>query len=64
MKKLSFVLIASSEENYDDFGLNKREMINDSRGSCAEVGLFKEDARTHIKTYGLIPAYLVVIELE
>ena len=65
VKKLSFVFMVSSEEKYEDYCTKNKEIIKDSRGSCAEVGLFSDEtceSKTPIP--GLIPAYLIVFELE
>ena len=65
VKKLSFVLVISSAEKYEDYCTKNNEIIKDSRGSCVEVGLFSDescDCETNL--FGSIPAYLIVFELE
>ena len=70
VKKLSFVFVVSSEDKHKDccnnllqIAVKNKEIIKDSRGSCAKVGLVSDetyDFTTHISC----PAYLIIFELE
>ena len=65
VKKMSFVFAVSSEVKYENVRLKNKEMINDSRGSCAEVGIFSDETcEFEIPIFGSIPAYLIVFKLE
>ena len=61
VKKVSFVFVASSEDEY--WELETKQVVRDSRGSCVEVGLFR-DVFTHSAWSCLTPLYLIVFELE
>ena len=65
VKKLSFVFVASSETNYKGFCLKGSDILRDSRGSCAAVGLFSnEHCILKAPISASVPAYLIVFELE
>ena len=65
VKKLSFVFAVSSEYKYRDCCNKNKQVVKDSRGSCVNVGLFGDGSYESETTIcGLIPAYLVVFELE
>ena len=65
VKKLSFVFAVSSAEKYEDRCTENKEIIKDSRGCCAEVGLFNDESKlSNTPIFGLTPAYLIVFELK
>ena len=63
VKQLSFILVSSSHDNYCCTNTNK-EYIEDSRGSRIDVGLFRANDDIMFRKIGLIPAYVIVVEVE
>ena len=65
VKKLSFVFVVCSEDQYKDTKLKEMKVIEDSRGSITREGWFGND-ENRIKESGcdLIPAYLIIFEFD
>ena len=66
VKKLSFVFVVCSVDNYGDQYLKNKKNIEDSRGSLTKERLFKylnSLAKKNVHRY-VIPAYLVIFTIE
>ena len=63
VKKLSFVFVVCSEENYKNLNKTDSELIEDSRSSVTREGLFGDDEYGFVENLSeLIPAYLIIFE--
>ena len=66
VKKLSFVFVVCSVDNYGDQYLKNKKNIENSRGSLTKERLFKylnSRAKKNVHHY-VIPAYIVIFKIE
>ena len=67
VKKLSFVFVVCSVDNYGDQHLKSKKIVRDSRGSLTREGLFDYYNHNYAKKSihrDVIPAYLVIFEFR